>query len=116
MRLVVTGAGGGLGRAFLAQVPGHHEVHAFDHAGLDVGDLVVVTGANGATPTQWNGTVTADNGDGTYDVNDLHVRRVQQGLSPTAGTGSEDVSVTVTNDTGTDTSNTLPSQGVPTVP
>lgn len=38
MRLVVTGAGGALGRAFLAQVPEHHEVHAFDHAGLDVGD------------------------------------------------------------------------------
>ncbi len=38
MRLVVTGAGGALARAFLAQVPSHHEVHAFDHAGLDVGD------------------------------------------------------------------------------
>ena len=38
MRLVVTGAGGGLGRAFLAQVPAHHEVHAFTHAELDVGD------------------------------------------------------------------------------
>ena len=38
MRLVVTGAGGALARAFLAQVPAHHEVHAFDHAGLDVGD------------------------------------------------------------------------------
>jgi dTDP-4-dehydrorhamnose reductase len=38
MRLVVTGAGGGLARAFLAQIPSHHEVHAFDHEGLDVGD------------------------------------------------------------------------------
>ena len=38
MRLVVTGANGGLARAFLAQIPSHHEVHAFDHAGLDVGD------------------------------------------------------------------------------
>ena len=38
MRLVVTGAGGALGVAFLAQAPGHHEIHAFDHAGLDVGD------------------------------------------------------------------------------
>ena len=38
MRLVVTGAGGGLGRAFVARIPGHHEVFAFDHAGLDVGD------------------------------------------------------------------------------
>ena len=38
VKLVVTGAGGGLGRAFLAQVPSHHEVHAFTHAELDVGD------------------------------------------------------------------------------
>lgn len=38
MRLVVTGAGGDLGRAFLARVPAHHDVHAFDHGGLDVGD------------------------------------------------------------------------------
>jgi dTDP-4-dehydrorhamnose reductase len=38
VRLVVTGASGGLGRAFLAQVPPHHEVHAFPHAELDVGD------------------------------------------------------------------------------
>ena len=38
MRLVVTGAGGGLARAFLAQVPPHHEVHPFTHRELDVGD------------------------------------------------------------------------------
>ena len=38
MRLVVTGAGGGLATAFLACVPGHHQVFAFDHAALDVGD------------------------------------------------------------------------------
>jgi len=38
VRLVVTGAGGGLGRAFLAQVPAHHDVHAFAHDALDVGD------------------------------------------------------------------------------
>jgi dTDP-4-dehydrorhamnose reductase len=38
MRLVVTGAGGDLGRAFLVRVPPHHDVHAFDHAALDVGD------------------------------------------------------------------------------
>lgn len=34
----MTGAGGGLGRAFLEQVPGHHDVHPFTHAELDVGD------------------------------------------------------------------------------
>lgn len=42
MRIVVTGAAGGLSRAFLAQVPSHHEVHAFDHAALDVGDHAMV--------------------------------------------------------------------------
>jgi dTDP-4-dehydrorhamnose reductase len=38
VRLVVTGAAGGLGRAFLQQVPSHHQVHAFTHDELDVGD------------------------------------------------------------------------------
>jgi dTDP-4-dehydrorhamnose reductase len=38
MRLLVTGAGGGLGRAFLDVVPGHHEVLPLTHAELDVGD------------------------------------------------------------------------------
>ncbi len=38
MRLVVTGAAGGLGRAFLRQMPPHHQVHAFTHDDLDVGD------------------------------------------------------------------------------
>jgi dTDP-4-dehydrorhamnose reductase len=38
VRLVVTGAGGGLGRAFLDVVPPHHDVVALSHADLDVGD------------------------------------------------------------------------------
>jgi dTDP-glucose 4,6-dehydratase len=38
VRLVVTGAAGGLGRAFLAQVPPHHEIHALAHTDLDIGD------------------------------------------------------------------------------
>ena len=38
MKLLVTGAGGGLGRAFLDIVPGHHDVSAFTHAELDIGD------------------------------------------------------------------------------
>lgn len=38
MRLLVTGAGGGLGRAFLDIVPRHHDVHPFTHEELDVGD------------------------------------------------------------------------------
>ncbi|HEU4354287.1 MAG TPA: dTDP-4-dehydrorhamnose reductase [Actinomycetota bacterium] len=38
MRLLITGAGGGLGRAFLDVVPGHHDVVPLTHAELDVGD------------------------------------------------------------------------------
>jgi dTDP-4-dehydrorhamnose reductase len=38
VKLIVTGAGGGLGRAFLAHVPAHHDVHPFTHADLDIGD------------------------------------------------------------------------------
>jgi dTDP-4-dehydrorhamnose reductase len=38
VRLVVTGAGGGLARAFLARLPAHHEVIAFTRTELDVGD------------------------------------------------------------------------------
>ena len=38
MRIALTGAGGGLGRAFLASVPAGHEVHGFARAELDVRD------------------------------------------------------------------------------
>jgi len=38
MRIAVTGAGGGLGRAFLASVPGGHEVHGVARTDLDVRD------------------------------------------------------------------------------
>ncbi|MGE5225627.1 MAG: dTDP-4-dehydrorhamnose reductase [Planctomycetaceae bacterium] len=38
MRIVVTGAGGGLGRAFLDVVGSHHDVVPLGHADLDVGD------------------------------------------------------------------------------
>lgn len=38
MKLLVTGAGGMLARAFLSSVPAHHDVHAFAHGELDVGD------------------------------------------------------------------------------
>jgi dTDP-4-dehydrorhamnose reductase len=38
VRLLVTGAAGGLGRAFLDVVPAHHDVLAFAHEELDVGD------------------------------------------------------------------------------
>jgi len=38
MRILVTGAGGGLARAFLARVPPHHDVVAWTHGDLDIGD------------------------------------------------------------------------------
>jgi dTDP-4-dehydrorhamnose reductase len=38
MRIVVTGAGGGLGRAFLELIGADHQVHPFTHQQLDVGD------------------------------------------------------------------------------
>src|SRR5881409_999982 len=38
VKLVVTGAGGGLGRAFLDRVPGHHDLVPLKREDLDVGD------------------------------------------------------------------------------
>ncbi|MGH2662228.1 MAG: dTDP-4-dehydrorhamnose reductase [Actinomycetota bacterium] len=38
MRIVVTGAGGGLGSAFVSRVPGRHDLHAFTRRDLDVAD------------------------------------------------------------------------------
>jgi dTDP-4-dehydrorhamnose reductase len=38
VRIVVTGAGGGLGRAVLAAAAPHHDVEALDRAALDIGD------------------------------------------------------------------------------
>jgi dTDP-4-dehydrorhamnose reductase len=38
VRVVVTGAGGGLGKAFLDVVPAHHDVVPLTHADLDIGD------------------------------------------------------------------------------
>ena len=38
MRIALTGAGGGLGRAFAEACPPHHDLHPFARADLDVGD------------------------------------------------------------------------------
>ncbi|MEP6758862.1 MAG: dTDP-4-dehydrorhamnose reductase [Actinomycetota bacterium] len=45
MRIVLTGAGGGLGRAFLAAAPSHHDVISLGHAELDIGDHHAVMAA-----------------------------------------------------------------------
>lgn len=44
MRIVVTGAGGGLGRAFAEAAGGHHELIGLTHADLDLGDHHAVLG------------------------------------------------------------------------
>jgi dTDP-4-dehydrorhamnose reductase len=38
VRIALTGAGGGLGRAFVASCPSHHDLHPFGHDELDIGD------------------------------------------------------------------------------
>ena len=48
MRIVVTGAGGGLGRAFLAAAGAHHDLVALTHADLDIGDHHAVLGGGPA--------------------------------------------------------------------
>ncbi len=42
MRLLVTGARGGLARAFLAQAPPHHDIVALERSQLDIGDHAAV--------------------------------------------------------------------------
>ena len=42
MKLAVTGAGGGLGRAFLAAAGSEHEVHGFSHDQLDIRSATAV--------------------------------------------------------------------------
>ncbi|MFL5766414.1 MAG: dTDP-4-dehydrorhamnose reductase [Actinomycetota bacterium] len=45
MKLLVTGARGGVGRSFVSGLGSHHEVSAFDHERLDIGDHTAVTAA-----------------------------------------------------------------------
>ena len=45
MKLIVTGARGGLGRAFVAGLGSHHDVSAFGHEDLDIGDHAAVMAA-----------------------------------------------------------------------
>src|SRR5205823_8628518 len=52
MRILITGAGGQLGRD-LQEVLAGHEIHAFDHAGLDIGDREAVLEAVGHLAPQW---------------------------------------------------------------
>jgi dTDP-4-dehydrorhamnose reductase len=48
VRLLVTGAAGGLARAFLATAPAHHDVHAYTRDELDIGDHHAVLATVGA--------------------------------------------------------------------
>jgi hypothetical protein len=79
--------------------------------GLEVGDVVTVTGALGTQKTQWKGTVTAKNDDGTFDCNDLHVRQLQTG-APDPAPATEDVKVQVSDPDSADASNEKTTAGV----
>jgi hypothetical protein len=90
-----------------------------DH--IAVGDTVNVRGTRGHRPTTWDGTIARDNGDGSFDVDDLTVDQVQQfrkvkdkDQDDAGGGGAEDVSVTVSN--ATDTSVPVTTPAVPTIP
>jgi dTDP-4-dehydrorhamnose reductase len=48
VKLLVVGAGGGLGRAFLSVATSEHEIHAYGHRDLDVGDHEAVLESVGA--------------------------------------------------------------------
>jgi hypothetical protein len=69
--------------------------------GTDIkkGDEVNVNGTRGKRPTNWSGTIKKDNGDGSFDVEDLKVDHEEEhnGHGHFGAGGSEDVSVTVSN-------------------
>jgi hypothetical protein len=81
--------------------------------GITRGDTVTVTGTHGSSPTGWKGSVKQQNTDGSWLSDDLKVEHEQVGIDPR--TGSEDVTVTVTNST-TGSSNTVTSPSVSTIP
>jgi hypothetical protein len=83
-------------------------------SGLAAGDRVEITWTHGTRPTHWVGTVTRDNGNGTYESTDLAVDREEQHGKLGSTGGPEDVSVTVTNGDGASAPAAAPA--VPMVP
>jgi hypothetical protein len=85
--------------------------------GIKIGNPVNVNGTRGMIPTRWCGTITKNITDNAWLSDDLEVVQEEESIPrKTAGSGggSEDVSVTVTNTTGTSDPVITPS--VPTVP
>jgi hypothetical protein len=62
---------------------------------ISLKDSVDVKGTAGHKPTTWHGTITKDNGDGTYLSEDLKVSHEEEGVIKKDST--ENVSTTVTN-------------------
>jgi hypothetical protein len=98
---------------------GHDDPATIYGEHIAVGDDVQVKGTRGHRPTTWVGTIGADNGDGSFDVDDLTVDheeefRKTKDQDDAGGGGAEDVSVTVSN--STDTSVPVTTPAVPTIP
>jgi hypothetical protein len=81
--------------------------------GITQGDKVTVKGTHGSSPTVWQGSIGQQKGDGSWPSNDIKVQSEQVGIGPR--TGSEDVTVTVTNSM-TGPSNMVTSPSVSTIP
>jgi hypothetical protein len=93
---------------------GHKDTAIIYGTNIKVGDRVDVNGTHGQKPTHWQGRLTRDNGDGlSFTSDDLTVDSEEQREGVRTG-GPEDVTTTVSN--GTDTSNTVITPQVPTVP
>jgi hypothetical protein len=98
---------------------GHDDPATIFGENIAVGDTVRVQGTHGHWPTTWVGSIGADNGDGSFDVDDLTVHdeeklKSKKDVDDAGGGGAEDVSVTVSNATDTSVPVTTPS--VPTIP
>jgi hypothetical protein len=85
---------------------------------IGLGAGVNVNGTKGKKPTNWSGTITKFVSGNAWLSDNLTVDHEEELLKKrkivTSGTGFEDVTVTVTN--STDTSNTVITPSVPTVP
>jgi dTDP-4-dehydrorhamnose reductase len=84
MRIVVTGAGGGLGRAFVAAMTdgAGHEVRAFTHAELNVGDAGAVRAILDPRPDVIVNAAAYTNVDACEDEANLHDAMAGNVLGP----------------------------------